>query len=128
MATEQDLRGMPVSRYHFATSGRGGFRGCTHPVGTRAPTGEMSHGAPVIEMKPEARRCEPDDLSPDGSPIALTGRQKVALMLVRANYTHAQIAAFLGLKNRISATKLIARARKAKAAADRALADFLSAT
>lgn len=58
--------------------------------------------------------------------VALTGKQKVALMLAKAGYSHAEIAERLGLAQRVSATKLIKRARAAEKAFKAAVVDFIS--
>ena len=58
--------------------------------------------------------------------VALTGRQKVALMLAKAGYSHSEIAAKMGLRHRESATQLIARARAAEKAFNDAVANFVS--
>ena len=60
--------------------------------------------------------------------VALTGRQKVALMLAKAGYSHSEIAAKLGLKHRESATQLIARARAAEKAFKDAVVDFIGSS
>jgi hypothetical protein len=59
------------------------------------------------------------------TPVALTGKQKVALMLEKAGYSHAVIAEKLGLKHRQSATELLARARAAEKAWKAAIVDFI---
>ena len=60
--------------------------------------------------------------------VALTGRQKVAIMLDNAGYKHRVIAKLMGLKNRESATRLIKRARTAEAAKNAAIAEFVGAS
>lgn len=58
-------------------------------------------------------------------PLALTGKQKVALMLARAGYSHAFIAEKMGLAHRETATRLITRARAADKALRAAITEFL---
>lgn len=115
MVTEMVARKIPASRYHFATCAGTGFRVADRAMVTAAPTGEMVQTPAVVEMKPEP-----------ASPIALTGRQKVALMLVKGGYTHEQIAGIMGIKNRETASRLIARARRAERAFHKAVADFIA--
>lgn len=55
------------------------------------------------------------DMEP-ATPIALTARQKIALMLDKAKYPHAEIARRMGMKNRETASRLLARARRAEKA------------
>jgi hypothetical protein len=45
-----------------------------------------------------------------GAERVLTGKQKIAVMLRKAGYTHEVIAEKMGLKNRESVTRLLARA------------------
>jgi DNA-directed RNA polymerase specialized sigma24 family protein len=83
---------------------------CAHDLGQQQ-TPRMSQGAP----------CEAEERTPN----ALTGRQRLALSLSKAGMSHAEIADRMGLKHRVTATKLIRRARKAEKAFVEAFADFI---
>lgn len=57
--------------------------------------------------------------------IALTLRQQMAMRLVRAGKSHAEIAEVLDLKHRESASQLIGRAKKAEKAFRSAAVQYL---
>jgi hypothetical protein len=95
----------PVSHAHFNVSM--GFRGAAgdYPMVTPAP----DHVATNEKT----------------TPLALTGKQKVARMLEKGGMSHAEIADRMGLKHRETATRLCIRARRAETAANRAIAEFI---
>lgn len=78
---------------------------CNHPVIT------VAHDLVAVTEKP--------------MPLSLTGKQKVALMLWKGGYSHAEIADRMGLSHRETATRLIGRARTAEKAAKAAMVDFI---
>lgn len=120
MATAPGFLGLSASRFNTAAWRPAGRSGGSHPMATRAPAcGQPPFSA---RMAIPVTSCE---TSPP-SVVALTGKQKVALMLAKAGYSHAFIAEKLGLKHRVTATKLIHRARAAEKAFKAAVADFIS--
>ncbi len=70
--------------------------------------------------------CRAEVPSCEATVVALTAKQKTALMLERAGCSHARIAEKMGLKHKESATQLLTRARAAKKAFQRAVVDFIS--
>jgi hypothetical protein len=67
--------------------------------------------------------CEP----PPSTPTRFTGRQKLALMLDNAGYSHTIIAQKMGLRHRQAASRLISRARAAEKELRKAAERFLEA-
>jgi predicted transcriptional regulator len=59
------------------------------------------------------------------TPLRLTGRQKLAIMLEKGGYTHQQIADKLGIKQP-AVSRLIARGKAAQAALVRAVEEFIA--
>lgn len=59
-------------------------------------------------------------------PTALTGRQKLALSLAKAGYSHSRIAEMLHIRHRQAASRLIARARAAADALNDAVMEILA--
>ena len=109
---------IPVTHFQVA-----GWRRGNGPAGKHA----VHAGAPACGGTPPAARMASTD--PDiPTPVALTGRQKVALMLAKAGYSHAVIAEKMGLRHRQTATQLIARARTAEKAFRAAVIDFISSS
>jgi len=72
-------------------------------------------------MSREHPSCEAEE----PTVVALTGRQKLARSLEKAKYTHQQIADLLGIKHRVTVTKLLARARAAEKKVRKALEEFV---